>query len=167
MDALDMLFTRRSIRSYTSEPVSDEDLKTILEAGMNAPSANNRQPWHFVVVDDRDKLNAIMEAHPYTRMLAEAPMAIVVCGDTSISESFWVQDCSAATENILLAARALDLGTVWCGVHPPEARVKAISALFDLPETIVPLNVIALGHPAEDKGRVDRYQESRIHRNTW
>jgi nitroreductase len=120
-----------------------------------------------VVVDDRDKLNAIMEAHPYTRMLAEAPMAIVVCGDTSISESYWDQDCSAPTENILLAARALDLGTVWCGVYPREARVKAVSALFDLPETIVPLNVIALGHPAEEKGRVDRYKESRIHQNTW
>ncbi len=167
MDALEMLFTRRSIRSYTSEPVSDEDLKTILEAGMNAPSANNRQPWHFVVVDDREKLDAIMEAHPYTRMLAEAPVAIVVCGDTSISESFWDQDCSAATENILLAARALELGTVWCGVYPREDRVNAVSALFDLPETMVPLNVIALGHPAEEKGRVDRYQEARIHHNAW
>jgi nitroreductase len=167
MDALEMLFTRRSIRSYTSDPVSDEDLKTILEAGMNAPSANNRQPWHFVVVDDRDKLDAIMDVHPYTKMLAEAPMAIVVCGDTSVSESYWDQDCSAATENILLAARALELGTVWCGVYPREARVDPIRDLFDLPETIMPLNVIALGHPAEEKGRVDRYKEARVHRNTW
>ena len=167
MDALEMLFTRRSIRSYTSEPVSDEDLTTILEAGMNAPSANNRQPWHFVVVDDGEKLDAIMKAHPYTRMLAEAPMAIVVCGDTGVSESFWVQDCSAATENILLAARALGLGTVWCGVYPREARVDAIRDLFDVPETMVPLNVIALGHPDEEKGRVDRYKASRIHRNVW
>lgn len=167
MDALEALFTRRSIRSYTSDSVSEEDLKTILEAGMNAPSANNRQPWHFVVVDEREKLNGIMEAHPYTRMLAEAPIAIVVCGDPDISESFWVQDCSAATENILLAARALDLGTVWCGVYPREDRVNVISVLFDLPETIVPLNVIALGHPAEEKGRVDRYQDSRVHRNAW
>lgn len=167
MDALEAIFTRRSIRRYTAEPVSEEDLKTILEAGMNAPSANNRQPWHFVVVDDRAKLNAITEAHPYSKMLKEAPMAIIVCGDTGLSETYWVQDCSAAVENILLAARALGLGTVWLGVYPDQQRVTAISKLFNVPPNTPPLAVIALGHPAEEKGRVDRYQESRVHRNAW
>ena len=167
MDALEVLFTRRSIRKYSNEPVTEEDLKTILEAGMNAPSASNRQPWHFVVVDDRAKLNAIMEVHPYSRMLAEAPMAIVVCGDTKISANFWPQDCAAATENILLAARALDLGTVWMGVYPDEDRVKAVHGLFGLPQHIQPLAIIALGHPAEEKGRVDRYKAERVHKNGW
>jgi nitroreductase len=167
MDALDALFTRRSIRKYTDDPVAEEDLKTILEAGMNAPSANNRQPWHFVVVDDREKLNGIMAVHPYSKMLRQAPMALVVCGDTTVSSSYWQQDCAAATENILLAARALELGTVWLGVYPNEDRVAGISALFDLPDTIKPLCVIALGHPAEDKGRVDRYEADKIHRNSW
>ena len=167
MDALEVLFTRRSIRKYTNEPVTEEDLKTILEAGMNAPSANNRQPWHFVVVDDRSKLNAIMKVHPYSRMLAEAPTAIVVCGDTKISASYWPQDCAAATENILLAARALDLGTVWMGVYPGEERVNDIQALFNLPQHIQPLAILALGHPAEEKGRVDRYKAERVHKNGW
>ena len=167
MDALEVLFTRRSIRKYSNESVTEEDLKTVLEAGMNAPSANNRQPWHFVVVDDRAKLNAIMEVHPYSRMLAEAPMAIVVCGDTKISASFWPQDCAAATENILLAARALDLGTVWMGVYPGEDRVNEVHKLFNLPQHIQPLAIIALGHPAEEKGRVDRYKAERVHKNGW
>ncbi len=167
MDALEAIFTRRSIRAYTSEPVSEEDLKVILEAAMNAPSANNRQPWHFIVVDDRSKLDAIMEVHPYSDMLAQAPLAIVVCGDTKVSSSYWQQDCSAATENILLAARALGLGTVWLGVYPREDRVKGISRLFQLPAHVKPLAVIAVGHPAEEKGRVDRWQEEKVHRNRW
>jgi nitroreductase len=167
MDALEAIYTRRSIRSYTDEPVSDEDLTTILEAGMNAPSANNAQPWHFIIVKDRAKLNSIMEVHPYSRMLAQAPLAILVCGDTIISSSFWAQDCSAATENILLAAKALNLGSVWMGVYPNEQRLASIKALFNIPTHIEPLNVIAIGHPAEDKGRVDRYQPIRIHTNSW
>lgn len=166
MDALEALFTRRSIRKYTDEPVSDEDLKTILEAGMNAPSANNRQPWHFVVVDDRVKLNGIMEIHPYAKMLAQAPMAIVVVADTERS-SYFQQDCAAAIENILLAARALELGTVWCGVYPNEERVAGMAELFDIPEPYKPLAVLALGHPAEEKGRVDRWSDEKVHRNSW
>ncbi len=167
MDALDVLFTRRSIRKYTDEAVSDEDLHTMLDAAMNAPSANNNQPWHFIVVKDRDKLNGIMEAHPYTSMLRQAPMAIVVVADTESSSSYFQQDCAAAIENLLLAAKALGLGTVWCGVYPNEDRVKAFIDLFEIPDPCVPLAVIAVGHPAEDKGRADRYKESRVHHDTW
>ncbi len=167
MDALEMLFTRRSIRKYTSEAVSEEDVKTILEAAMNAPSANNRQPWHFVVVDQRDKLNAITKVHPYSQMLKQAPLAVVVCGDTTISASYWQQDCAAATENLLLAARALGLGTVWLGVYPQEDRANDIGKLFDLPDHVKPLCVIAVGHPAEEKGRVERYKAGKVHRNGW
>lgn len=167
MDALEVLFTRRSIRRYTDEAVNDEQLRTILEAGMNAPSANNRQPWHFIVVDDRAKIQGIMDVHPYSKMLAEAPIAIVVCGDTEVSRQYWPQDCAAATENILLAARALGLGTVWMGVYPRDDRVAGIHKLFNLPDHVTPLALIAVGHPAEDKGRVDRWQEEKVHRNTW
>ncbi len=167
MDALEVIFTRRSIRKYTSEPVTADELHTILEAGMNAPSANNRQPWHFIVVDDRAKLNAIMEVHPYSRMLAEAPLALVVCGDTAVSESFWQQDCAAATENILLAARALGLGTVWMGVYPDVQRAASMAALFGVPDHIKPMCIVAVGHPAEHKGRVERYDEGKVHKNGW
>lgn len=166
MDALEVLFTRRSIRKYTSEPVSEEDVRTILEAGMNAPSANNRQPWHFIVVDDRAKLNGIMEAHPYSKMLAEAPMAIVVVADTETSRHYFQQDCAAAIENIMLAAKALGLGTVWMGVYPTE-RTGAIAELFGVPKPYEPLAILAVGHPAEEKGRVERYKEEKVHRNMW
>ena len=166
MDALEVIFTRRSIRRYTSEPVTADDVKTILEAGMNAPSANNRQPWHFIVVDKREKLNAIMEVHPYSKMLAEAPLAIIVCGDPAVSE-FWQQDCAAATQNILLAARALELGTVWMGVYPDEQRAASVAALFGVPEDIKAMCIIAVGHPAEHKGRVERYDAGKVHKNGW
>ena len=167
MNALDFIFTRRSIRKYTHKPVTEEEIKTLLEAGMNAPSANNRQPWHFIVVDERERLNAIMDVHPYSKMLTQAPLAIVVCADITRSEHYWQQDCAAATENILLAARALGLGSVWLGVYPKEDRTEGITQLFNLPKNIRPLCVIAVGHPAEEKGRVDRYDISKIHQNKW
>lgn len=166
MDALEAIFTRRSIRRYTHEAVAAEDVKTILEAGMNAPSANNRQPWHFIIVDEREKLNAIMEVHPYSRMLAEAPLAIIVCGDPAASK-FWQQDCAAATQNILLAARALELGTVWMGVYPDERRAASVASLFGVPDAIEAMCIIAVGHPAEHKGRVERYDTGKVHKNVW
>lgn len=166
MDALEVIFTRRSIRKYTSEPVAADDVKTLIEAGMNAPSANNSQPWHFIVVDERGKLNAIMGVHPYSRMLAEAPLAIVVCGDPAVSK-FWQQDCAAATQNILLAARSLGLGTVWLGVYPDEQRAKSVGALFGVPDDIKAMCIIAVGHPAEQKGRVERYDAGKVHKNGW
>ncbi len=167
MDALEAIFTRRSIRKYTDEPVTEEKIKTLLEAGMNAPSANNRQPWHFIVVDERERLNAIMEVHPYSKMLAQAPLAIIVCGDITRSERYWQQDCAAATENLLLAARALGLGSVWLGVYPKEDRTKGITKIFNLPKNIRPLCVIAVGHPAEEAGCVERYDPSKVHHNQW
>jgi len=166
MDALEAIFTRRSIRRYTGDPVAANDVKTLLEAGMNAPSANNSQPWHFIVVDEREKLNAIMEVHPYSRMLAEAPLAIVVCGNPAVSK-FWQQDCAAATQNILLAARALNLGTVWLGVYPDEQRAASVAALFGVPDDVKAMGIIAAGHPAEQKGRVERYDAGKVHKNGW
>jgi len=164
---IDTIFSRRSIRRYTREPVSEEDIRTILEAAMAAPSASNRKPWHFVVVSERETLNRLAEAHKYAKMLNEAPLCISVCGDQSVSERFWVQDCSAATENLLLAAAALGLGAVWCGVHPSQDRVKDISEILGIEAPVVPLNIIAIGHPAEEKEPRTQYDEDRVHREKW
>ncbi|MHA1684846.1 MAG: nitroreductase family protein [Candidatus Heimdallarchaeaceae archaeon] len=165
--AEDVIFTRRSIRKYKPQPVPKETLEYILRAAMAAPSARNLQPWHFVIIDDRKILNKIPDIQPYTKMLYEAPLAIVVCGDTKISEAYWVQDCSAATQNILLAAKNKGLGSVWCGIYPREKRVKALKELLKLPEHIVPLNVVAIGYPNETKPPVDRYDKAKIHYNGW
>jgi nitroreductase len=164
---IDTIFSRRSIRRYTEEPVSEEEIKTLLEAAMAAPSASNRKPWHFVVVTERKTLNRLAKAHKYAKMLNEAPLCISVCGDQSVSERFWVQDCSAATENLLLAVTALSLGAVWCGVHPRQDRVKDISKILGIGAPVVPLNLIAIGHPAEEKEPRTQYDEGRVHREKW
>ncbi len=166
-ELIDTIFSRRSIRRYTEEPVSEEEIKTLLEAAMAAPSASNRKPWHFVVVSERETLNRLAEAHKYAKMLNEAPLCISVCGDQSVSERFWVQDCSAATENLLLAAAALGLGAVWCGVHPSQDRVKDVSEILGIEAPVVPLNIIAVGHPAEEKEARTQYDEDRVHREKW
>ena len=166
-ELIDTIFSRRSIRRYTGEPVSEEDIRTLLEAAMAAPSASNRKPWHFVVVYERETLNRLAEAHKYAKMLNEAPLCISVCGDQSVSERFWVQDCSAATENLLLAAAALGLGAVWCGVHPSQDRVKDVSEILGIEAPVVPLNIIAIGHPAEEKEPRTQYDEDRVHRERW
>ncbi len=163
------IFKRRSIRRYTNKIVSDELLEQILKAGMAAPSAGNQQPWHFVVIDDREILNEIPKVHPYSNMLKEASHAIVVCGDTSRQryEGFWVQDCSAATQNMLLMATELGLGSVWLGVYPNKERVNAIKELLNMPENVIPLCIVSVGYPAETKEPADRFDAARIHRNRW
>ncbi len=166
-ELIDTIYSRRSIRRYTEEPVSEEQIKTLLEAAMAAPSASNRKPWHFVVVTERETLDRLAEAHKYAKMLHEAPVCISVCGDQSVSERFWVQDCSAATENLLLAATALGLGAVWCGVYPRQERVEAISKILGIEAPVVPLNIIAVGHPAEEKEPRTQYDEDRVHREKW
>ena len=161
------IFSRRSIRRYTEDSVPEEKVKTILEAAMAAPSASNKKPWHFVVVTERDTLNRLADAHKYGKMLHEAPLCIVVCGDESVAQRFWQQDCSAATQNILLAAQALGLGSVWCGVYPSEERVKEISEILGIMAPVKPLNLIAVGYPAEKKDPRTQYDGSRVHREHW
>lgn len=136
---------------------------------MAAPSAGNQQPWHFVLVDDRDILRRIPEIHPHASMVPGSAIAILVCGDSSSERypEYWIQDCAAATENILLAARALGLGAVWLGITPRAERVAAFKDSFDLPEQIAPLSMIAIGKPAETKPPAGRYDGARIHRNHW
>lgn len=166
-ELIQTIFARRSIRRYTAKSVSESDIKTILEAAMAAPSASNRKPWHFIVVTERQKLDKLARVHPYGKMLFEAPLCIAVCGDKAISPRYWVQDCSAAAENLLLAATALGLGAVWLGVHPRESRVGPIRKVLNIPETIVPLNLISIGHPAEEKQPRTQYDELRVHRDEW
>lgn len=161
------ILARRSIRRYTDDPVSPDAVRTLLDAAMAAPSASNNRPWHFIVVTDRRTLDALADAHPYGKMLASAPLGIAVCGDTSRAPRFWVQDCSAATENLLLTATALGLGAVWLGVHPLEERVASVRRLLALPQAVIPLNLLALGHPAETKPSRTQYDEARVHRQTW
>jgi len=166
-ELIQTIFARRSIRKYTDEPVSEADIKTLLEAAMAAPSASNRKPWYFVVVTGRRTLDSLAEVHPHGKMLFEAPLCVAVCGGPTASERFWVQDCSAATENLLLAATALGLGAVWLGVYPKEERVVGIRQVLGIPETIAPLNLISIGHPAEEKEPRTQYDEARVHRERW
>ena len=171
MDALEAVFTRRSVRQYTDEPVSDQAIETILRAAMQSPSAANMQPWHFVVINDRRLIDRIPDFHPYSSFLREAPVAIVVCGDLErdrlLDASYWVQGCSAATQNLLLAAHAIGLGSVWLGVYPRRERIEGLHRLLQLPDNLVPLNIVSLGHPAEPPAQVDRFDPSRVSRNIW
>ena len=169
MDAMEAILTRRSVRQYSEGSISEGTVQNLLQAAMSAPSAGNQQPWQYVVIDDRSILNDIPKVHPYSGMLKQAPLAIVVCGDMDREKhkGYWVQDCSAATQNLLVAARALGLGAVWLGVYPLEDRIKGISKLLNLPESIIPLAVISIGQPAADQGEAERYDAKRIHRNKW
>ncbi len=169
MDALDAILSRRSIRTYTAEPVSDGHIETLLRAGMAAPSAGNQQVWEFVVVDDRRLLDAIPSVHPYAQMCTQAPLCIVVCADPSREKysGFWVQDCSAATQNILVAAHALGLGAVWLGIAAGGDRAQQLADLLQLPDGIEPLALIAVGHPGEVVAPEDRFDPEKTHHNGW
>ena len=169
MEALEAILTRRSVRRYTPEPIPDETVRTLLEAAMAAPSAGNEQPWQFVVIRERAVLDEIPKIHPFTQMLKEAPLAILVCGDLTLEKhkGMWVQDCAAATENLLLAVRALGLGGVWCGVYPREDRVEGFRGLLGIPAHVVPFALVALGRPAQEQGPANRYTEARVHVNRW
>jgi nitroreductase len=169
MDAIDAILSRRSIRKYTSKPVSEDTVNELMEVAMSAPSAGNQQAWQFVVINDRQILDEVPKFHSYSAMLKEAPMAIAVCGDLQLEKNkgFWVQDCSAATQNILIAAQAMGLGAVWLGIYPREERVRGLQELLGLPEHVIPLCLIAVGHPAEEKPRANRYDASRVHWNRW
>jgi len=169
MDALEALLGRRSIRRYGSGAVDEDVLTRILEAGMAAPSAGNQQPWRFVVLRDPRVRGEVAALSPHARMLAEAPLGIVVCGDLDAEKhpGFWVQDCSAAVENMLLAAHALGLGAVWLGFYPREERWRGAQRVLGIPERVIPLAVLAIGQPAERKEPAGRFERAFIHRDRW
>ena len=169
MDTLETIFTRRSIRKYKKQPISEKIVHDLLDASFSAPSAGNQQPWHFIVIDERKILNVIHTFHPSAKILKEADKAILVCGDLNLEKfkGYWMIDCAVATENLLLAAHSLGLGACWLGIYPREGRVAGMRKLFQLPIRIIPFALVSLGYPGEYKPREDRYNTSRIHHNKW
>lgn len=168
---LEAILQRRSIRDYIDKAIPEEIFTELLEAGMCAPSAGNERPWHFIVITERVLLEGITQIHEYSKMLKHAPAAIIVCADMNRDKypgvGYWVQDCAAATENILIAAQDKGLGACWLGMYPKEGRVEGLRRLLNTPEHIVPFSGIALGYPAATKNPGSRYDESRVHRNGW
>lgn len=167
---LDNIATRTSIRDYEARPVEKEKIEKMLRAAMAAPTAMNKQPWHFVVVDQRNVLDALAGTNPYAKMLKKAPLAIVVCGNTDKmieggGRDFWIQDASAATENLLLAAHAMGLGAVWTGAYPSEERCISISKVLSLSDNLIPLNMIVVGYPAEHPQPKQKFKEENISYN--
>ncbi len=173
-DPLANIMTRTSIRKFTSESVTEAQMEQIIRAGMAAPTAVNKQPWDFVIVTDTALLDSIQTALPNAPIKrGGCRQVIVVCGNMQKAlegeaQAYWIQDCSAATENILLAAHAIGLGAVWCGVAPIKDRMEALSQTLKLPSFVKPLNVIVLGHPAEAPQPKDKWKPENVHHNaTW
>lgn len=166
---MNSLYTRRSIRKYTGDTVNDEHLMEALRAGMHAPSAGNRQPWAFVVIRDRKNLQTIAETNSYSAMLTDADAAILVCADTKEQKEagYYAQDCSAATENILLSLDEQGLGGVWLGIYPSEDKMELLTRLCRLPDHIIPFALISVGHPAESPSAHNRFKPERIHHDVW
>jgi len=169
MDALEAIFTRRSIRQYNNKEIESDKRHLLLKAAMQAPSARNFQPWQFIVIDERQILDQIPKFHPYSTMLHQAPLAIAVCGDQRIEENigYLALNCAAATQNILIAAHAIGLGAVWLGIYPRTKRITNLRNLLKLPAHVIPISLIAVGYPAEEQPIMDRFQKKRIHINTW
>ncbi len=168
MDAMQAILTRRSIREYTSQPVSEEMVTELLKAAMSAPTAGN-QPWHFVVIRSRTTLDSITGFHPHAEMLKKASVAISISGDPTVErlKGRWLLDCAAATENVLIAANALGLGACWVGIYPVEERMEALRGLLGMPNHVIPLSMVSLGHPAEKKDPPARFKTERIHYELW
>jgi nitroreductase len=169
MELKEAILKRRSIRKYTPQPISKEMLKELVTAGMYAPTARNTQSWQFLVVTQRETLDRIMDAHPYAKMLKYAQAAILVCGDLKLEENpgYLNTNCSAATQNILLAAHGMGLGAVWLGVYPREERMEALRKVLELPAHILPIALVSLGYPDEEKPVPERYDGSKIHWEKW
>ena len=170
---LENILSRKSVRSYTDEPVRRSQLDTLLRAAMAAPTGRDMRPWKFVVIDDKAAMAALADSLPYAKMLREAQAAVAVCGDLSVTDDKgnpsknWTFDCSAATENLLLTAEALGLGAVWMGVYPYEERVAAVKSALGLPEEIIPLALVPIGHPKGDPQPKDKFNKDNIHYNGW
>ena len=169
MDTLEAIHTRRSIRKYTDRPVPQELITELLRAAMSAPSAVNAQPWIFIVIDDRKLLNEIPTFSPYAGMCREAPLAILVCGDITLEKApgYWVQGCSAATQNLLLAAHDAGLGAVWTGVYPMKDRIEGFRKALGLPENVIPLAFVPVGYPDQKPKCQNRYREDKVYHNRY
>jgi nitroreductase len=172
-EAIDCILTRTSVRRYIpGKAIGADTVEIMLRAAMAAPTAVNKQPWAFVVVNERAVLDSLMAACPYAHMLEQAPMAVVVCGDLSKAldgeaRDMWIEDASAATENLLLAAHALGLGAVWTGVYPVQERMAGVRKALSMPQSIVPLAVVPVGYPAGESTPKDKWNPDNIHYNAW
>jgi len=169
-DPLEYLYTRRSIRRYTNEKVSPEMIKEILLAGMAAPSTGNQRPWEYLVVDDREKMIEITKVHNLSESLKEASFGILVAANLNklkYPADWWIQDCAATSQNMLIAINMLKLGGVWLGVYPYEDRVAGVRKIFGLSEDIVPFSMISVGYPAETRRSKKDYHEEIVHWNKW
>ena len=166
MELKEVLLKRRSVRKFTQEPISDEMIEELLHAAMSGPSACNNKPWDFYVITNIQKLEELKASSMFTKI--SSTLAIVVCGDLSRAlplkmAEYWIQDCSAATENILLRVTDLGLGAVWCGIHPQEKAVEKVRQILEIPKSQIPLNLIFIGHPEEEPEARDQYEEKRVH----
>ena len=169
METMEAIKTRRSIRDYTDREVPEEVLINLIKAAMFAPSAGDEQPWEFIIIDREDILKKISQKQSNAHMVKDAPVAVLICADMSRVkyEDFWEQDCAAATQNFLLAAHELGLSSCWVGIHPRSDRTKDFNRLFDLPEQIIPFSVLPVGYPDENPPHPDRFDATRIRRNSW
>lgn len=166
-EVLETIFKRKSVRKYLDRPVEKSKMEMLVRAGMAAPSSRDRRPWEFIIVTDRTLLDTMADGLPFARMLKETQQAIVVCGDTIKSDNSWFLDCSAATQNILLAAESMNLGAVWTAVFPYPDRMKIVSKVLNMPEHIYPLAVIPVGYPMGAETPKNKYNEKQIHYNGW
>ncbi len=169
-EVIDNILNRKSVRKFLPDKIEQQKIEMILKAAMAAPSAVNNQPWCFIVVNDRDLLDTLGNNLPYAKMLLSAPLAIVVCGDLQQAlngweEEFWIQDCSAATQNLLLAVESMGLGAVWTAVYPSENRIETVKNILNLPDNFMPLNVIPMGYPAGKNLPQNKWDETKVHYN--
>lgn len=169
MDTITALKTRRSIRQFTGGKIDDDVLKTCVECGMFAPSAGNEQPWHFIIIKNRQTLEKIPTIHQYAKMMPLASAGILICFDPSLEkhEQMSCQDCAAATQNILLAAHAQGFGSCWLGIYPRKNRMDGFRKMFNIPKSIIPFSLVAIGVSEKEKKAVDRVKTDRVHQETW
>lgn len=169
MNTLEAIISRRSIRKFEEKPVPQEMVDELLKAAMYAPSAKNYRTWHFIVINERTKLDDLSNLHPSAKMLKTASLAILVCGDRNLDpmDGYLAINASAATQNILLAAHEMGLGSVWIGVFPREERIEEMVRYFNFPENILPVNLIAIGWPGEERPVPERFESQKIHYNAW
>ena len=169
MDIFNAILNRRSIRKYSDKTIRDDQIEKLLKAAMYAPSAVNKQPWHFIIFREKNTIDKICEVHPNASMLHQADLGILICYDEKLQhdEGYGPVDCSAATQNLLLAAHGEGLGACWIGIYPRSKRIETLHKLFNLPEHLIPFSVVSLGYPAESKDIPERYKKDRIHHEKW
>ena len=169
METMKAILTRRSIRKYKAKEITKEQVNEIIKAAMYAPSAFNNQPWQFIAVDKKEILDKIFKIIPHAEMLQQAAAAIIVCGDKNLEENINLiaLNCSAATQNALLAIHDLGLGAVWVSAYPVEGTITGLKKLFNLPENIVPISILSIGYPDEEVTTEERFKPEKIHFNNW